>query len=264
MAAWAGHELGVSAAHQCRWAVVVWAARCRDDVMSSCELCLVLRLPVVSRQIYLVKGTKHCHFESAFDDPLQAKCRQCWRHSTVFLSSGATRAADEPCATVQLPTGSTAVVLGPGPLYLVGRNYSARCAYIRVYTHIRAHTCISSLSACAVVCVIQMFLWHQCTHLRHICCKLCTYVYVKIYVYVHAYVYGCVCAFMILFDALRRHCWDFLSVYRYSCTCMCICVCTYACICACAYVCICIYVCLCICMYIHVYAHACGCTYALV
>jgi len=98
---------------------------------------------------------------------------------------------------------------------------------------------------------IQMFLWHQRTHLQHIRCRLCACGYMHIYVYMHAHVYGCVCTSMILFDASRCCCWDFLSLYRCAFACMCICVCMYACICAGAYVCICIYVCLRICMHIH-------------
>ena len=41
----AGHELGGSAPHQCRWAVVVWVARCRDGVMSCCRLWLFCAYP---------------------------------------------------------------------------------------------------------------------------------------------------------------------------------------------------------------------------
>jgi len=55
---WAGHELGGSAPHQCRWAVVVWAARCRDCVMpvSCCRLCLFLCLPVLHMKQISLKG----------------------------------------------------------------------------------------------------------------------------------------------------------------------------------------------------------------
>jgi len=42
------------------------------------------------------------------------------------------------------------------------------------------------------------------------------YMYMHIYVYIHAFVYGCVCAFMIFLDTLRRCCWDFLSAYEYA------------------------------------------------
>jgi len=38
--AWAGHDLGGSASHQCKWVVVVWVAHCRDGVMSCCLLLL--------------------------------------------------------------------------------------------------------------------------------------------------------------------------------------------------------------------------------
>ena len=53
---------------------------------------------------------------------------------------------------------------------------------------------------------------HICEHTR---CRLCTYVYMYICVYMlymyicvymHAYAHGCVCAFMILLDTLRRCC----------------------------------------------------------
>jgi len=83
-------------------------------------------------------------------------------------------------------------------------------------------------------------------------------------VYMHAYVYGCVCASMMLFDALRLHSWDFLPVYRCACTRMCMCVCMYACnvhvhMCVYAYMCVCVYVC--IYMYMHmrmgVHMHSC-------
>ena len=94
---------------------------------------------------------------------------------------------------------------------------------------------------------------------------------VRICVYAYICVYECICIWIrlcvyhrISFDASRCCCWDVLSVYKCACAYICICVCMYACICACAYVCICIYVCLCICMHVHVYAHAYGCTYALV
>jgi len=140
------------------------------------------------------------------------------------------------------------------------------CAFFFSECCVHFGTGVLGTSACAAVCVIQMFLWHQRTHLQHILCRLCTYVCIHIYasVYMYAHVYRCICASMILFEASRRCYWDFRSVYRCACTCMCTCVCMYACICACAYVCICVYVCLCIYMHIHVYAHACGCTYALV
>ena len=52
-----------------------------------------------------------------FDDST-IECCQCTRLSTVFLSSGAVQAALAPRATVQLPTGSAAIALGRGPLYL--------------------------------------------------------------------------------------------------------------------------------------------------
>ena len=51
----------------------------------------------------------------------KSKCCQCTRHSMVFPSSGATHAAGEPCAAVQLPPGSAAVALSCGPLSLVRR-----------------------------------------------------------------------------------------------------------------------------------------------
>ena len=133
------------------------------------------------------------------------------------------------------------------------------CAFFCSGCCVHFRTGVLGTSACAAVYVIQMFHWHQRTHLQHIRCRLCAYVYMHIYVYMHAYVYGCVCASMILFDASRCCCLDFLSVYRCACACMCICVCMYACICAGAYVCICIYMCPCICMHTHLYAHARGC-----
>jgi len=63
LTAWVDHELGGSALHQCRWAVVVWVVRCCDGVMSCCWLCLSLHLPVVSRETDLVEGKRHYFFE---------------------------------------------------------------------------------------------------------------------------------------------------------------------------------------------------------
>jgi len=121
-------------------------------------------------------------------------------------------------------------------------------------------TGVLSTSACAVVCVVQMFLWHQRKHLRHIRCRLRTYVYMHICVYMHAYVHECVC----VSDALRRHCWDLLSVNRSACTCMDICVCmmrvhvhvhmyVYS------YICVCIYACIYMCMHTRVDVHMHSC-----
>ena len=83
--------------------------------------------------------------------------------------------------------------------------YAYVCRYI--------HMCI--FFAVSVTCTLQVF-WalvhgqvccytnvHICKHTR---CRLCTYVYVYICVYMHAYAYGCVCASMILLDALKRCC----------------------------------------------------------
>jgi len=128
--------------------------------------------------------------------------------------------------------------------------------------HALWNRCSGHQCMCRCVLYTGVF-WHQRTDLPHTRCRMCTYVYVHIYVYTHAYVYGCVCAPMILLDALRHLCWDFLSVNRCAYTCICRCVCMYACICTRVYVCIRIYVCLCICMHIHVLTHTCGCTYAL-
>ena len=80
------------------------------------------------------------------------------------------------------------------------------------------------------------------------CAHMCICIYMCICM--HMYMDACV----ILFDASRRCCWDFMSVYRCACTCMCICVCMYACICACAYACIFIYV------SVYMYAYTCICT----
>jgi len=123
------------------------------------------------------------------------------------------------------------------------------CTSYRCFLDINIHICDTFAAGCSHMC---MFNISQSMH-------------IDVTVYMHTYVYGCVCASMMMSDALRLHSWDFLPVYRCVCTRMCICVCMYACImiCACAYVCICIYVCLCICMHIYVYAHAHGCTYAL-
>ena len=60
----------------------------------------------------------------------------------------------------------------------------------------------------------------------------------------HAYVYGCVCASMILLDALRRCYWGFLSVHACAYSCVCVCVCMCACMGACMCVCVCMYVCI--------------------
>jgi len=46
LAAWAGHELGGSALHQCRWEDVVWAPRCRDCVMGCCGVWLFFIHPL--------------------------------------------------------------------------------------------------------------------------------------------------------------------------------------------------------------------------
>jgi len=119
-------------------------------------------------------------------------------------------------------------------------------------------TGVLGTSAWAGLYVTQVYFYtnvHICEHTRY---RLCTYVYMYICVYMHAYAYRCVCASMILLDALRRCCYDFLSV-QYACICMrmymCVHVCVYS---ACVYVCICIYVCLCICIHIHLYTRVCG------
>jgi len=75
--------------------------------------------------------------------------------------------------------------------------------YVYMYVHFFLHfgTGVLGTSACADVHVIQVFVGHQRTHLRHIRCEVCTYVYVHIYMYAHAYVYGYVCASMIWLEA---------------------------------------------------------------
>jgi len=84
------------------------------------------------------------------------------------------------------------------------QNASYRCSF-----DINIHICDTFTAGCAP---------HMC-----ICIYMC----------IHAYVYGCICASMKLFDALRRRCWDFLSVYKYACICMCICVwCPYVSLCS--------------------------------
>ena len=67
-------------------------------------------------------------------------------------------------------------------------------------------TGVLGTSSCADVYVIQMFVGHQRTHLRHTRCRECTYVYVHIYMYSHAYVHGYISASMTLFEALRCRC----------------------------------------------------------
>ena len=115
-------------------------------------------------------------------------------------------------------------------------------------------TGVLGTSACADLYVIQVFVGPQRMHLRHTRFMVCTYVYVHIYMYAHAYVYGYVCVSMTLLEVLRRHCSDFLSVYRCAYACICICACMYACMCARAYVCICMCMYMCICMHVHVYS----------
>jgi len=162
-----------------------------------------------------------------------------------------------------------------------GQCHTCTCVFVCIC--MRMHMCVG-IYICAFFCseccmhftgVLGTSAWageyvtQVCFYTNvHICehtpCRLCTYVYMYICVYMHAYAYGCVSASMILLDALRRRCWDFLSVHTCAYACVCICVCMHACIGACVYVCICVYVCLCICMHIHLYTRACGCTYALV
>jgi len=93
------------------------------------------------------------------------------------------------------------------------------CVCIYIYVHFFCSECcvhfgpgVLGTSACADVYVIQVFVGYQVdliqrTHLRHTCCRVCTYVSVHIlYMYAHAYVYGYACASMILLEALRRRC----------------------------------------------------------
>ena len=95
------------------------------------------------------------------------------------------------------------------------------CVCIRVYVYddayVWAHfscseccqhfgTGVLGTSSCADVYVVQLFVGHHRTHLRHPRCRVCTYVYVHIYKYSHAYEYEYVCASMILIEALRRRC----------------------------------------------------------
>ena len=83
------------------------------------------------------------------------------------------------------------------------------CAFFWIECCVRFGTGILGTSACADVYVIEVFVRHQRTHLRHTCCRVCTHAYVHTYMYAHACVYGYVCASMILLKALRRRCWDF-------------------------------------------------------
>ena len=78
--------------------------------------------------------------------------------------------------------------------YAYAHMYIYICAFFCSECCVLFRTGVLSTNACAVVCVIQMFLWHQRKHLRHIRCRLCTCVHIHIYVYIHAYVYACVCA----------------------------------------------------------------------
>jgi len=96
---------------------------------------------------------------------------------------------------------------------------------IRVHMYAYAHVCkciyMCMFFALSVVCTseqvfcapvhVQVYTFSRCFFNInvHICNTLaagCAYMYVHIYVYMHAYVYGCVCASMILLDALRRCC----------------------------------------------------------
>jgi len=99
------------------------------------------------------------------------------------------------------------------------------CACVFVYIRMRMRMCVGiyvcaffcsecymhftgvlGISALAGVYVTQVCFYtnvHICQHTR---CRLCTCVYMHICVYMHAYAYGCVCASMILLDALRRCC----------------------------------------------------------
>jgi len=128
------------------------------------------------------------------------------------------------------------------------------CAFFCGECCMHFRTGVLSTSACATVCLIQMLLQHQCTHLWHIRCRLLAHMCVCIYM--------CICMHMYM-DAYVRlwyclTCWGVVT--ENFCLCIdvrvhvCVYVCMYACICACAYICICIYVCMCICMHKHVYA----------
>ena len=91
----------------------------------------------------------------------------------------------------------------------------------RVHAHVCRYIYMCISFAVSVTCTLQVF-WalvhgqlcmlhryiftpnvHICEHTH---CRLCTYAYMYICVYMHAYAYGCVCASMILLDALRRCC----------------------------------------------------------
>ena len=104
------------------------------------------------------------------------------------------------------------------------------CAFFCSECRMHFGTGVLGTSALAGVYVTQVCFHtnvHICEHTR---CKLCTYVYMYICVYMHAYAYGCICASMILLDALRRCCYDFLSVHTCAYAYVCICFCMHVCI----------------------------------
>jgi len=104
-----------------------------------------------------------------------------------------------------------------------GRCHACACVFVcicmRMHMCVGINICAFCCSECymhftgalgtstwAGVCVTQVCFYtnvHICKHTR---CRLCTYVYMYICMYMHAYAYGCVCASMILLDALRRCC----------------------------------------------------------
>ena len=134
------------------------------------------------------------------------------------------------------------------------------CAFFCGECCVHFRTGVLSTSACAVVCFIQMFLWHQHTHLWHIRCRLCTYAYMHKYVYMHAYVYGCdMDANVRLWYCLTR--WLGGVVAEIFCLCIDVRVnvYVYACACMCAYVHLHMYVyaymrvCVCVCIYMYMH-----------
>jgi len=102
-----------------------------------------------------------------------------------------------------------------------GQWHICACVFVRIC--MRMHMCVG-IYICAFFCSeccmhftgvlgtsawVGVYVTQVCFYTNvHICertrCRLGTYVYMYICVYMHAYAYGCVCASMILLDALRR------------------------------------------------------------
>jgi len=221
---WVGHELGGLASHQCRWAGVVWAPRCRDlrDGLlagvgcSSLTLCFswtvtliilglgflrarVLRLCCTTGGLLVLQdvGTmKSLHWRCE----MWFNCVERKRSAKLLWSVTA------PCTFAAAP------------------SFQA-CLRVFIYTF--------CLCVCIYVYVCMCADMYIC-----ICMHVCVFVPLCVYTRVYVYVYVCLCI-----DCGSWY--QCFSLWTVSCMRMCFHVHMYAYACVCRYICMCIFYCEC-------------------